>query len=90
MSSSDQHEADNIGKSRYRPSHSITTSQKILNVIPMDFNHDGRMDLLVMTEEKEGSWWAGEKSRVRMQVHLGTEGGEFGEYPLSTRKRLTR
>ena len=30
-----------------------------------------------MSEEKEGSWWKGEKSRIRMQVHLGDEGGGF-------------
>jgi hypothetical protein len=30
-----------------------------------------------MSEEKEGSWWKGEKSRIRMQVHLGAEGGGF-------------
>jgi integrin alpha FG-GAP repeat containing protein 1 len=32
-----------------------------------------------MSEEKEGSWWKGEKSRIRMQVHLGDEGGGFRE-----------
>jgi len=32
-----------------------------------------------MSEEKEGSWWKGEKSRIRMQVHLGAEGGGFRE-----------
>jgi integrin alpha FG-GAP repeat containing protein 1 len=46
-------------------------------VIPGDFDHDGRLDLLVMSEEKEGSWWKGEKSRISMQVHLGDEGGGF-------------
>jgi hypothetical protein len=32
-----------------------------------------------MSEEKEGSWWKGEKSRIRMQVHLGADGGGFRE-----------
>jgi integrin alpha FG-GAP repeat containing protein 1 len=70
-------EADGIGKSRYKSSHTIASSSKIVNVIPGDFDHDGRLDLLVMSEEKEGSWWKGEKSRIRMQVHLGDEGSGF-------------
>jgi integrin alpha FG-GAP repeat containing protein 1 len=72
-------QADEIGKSRYRPSHTIASSSKIVNIIPVDFDHDGRLDLLVMSEEKEGSWWKGEKSRIRMQVHLGDEGGAIRE-----------
>ena len=70
-------QADEPDKSRYKPSHTIASSSKIVNVIPGDFDHDGRLDLLVMSEEKEGSWWKGEKSSIRMQVHLGAEGGGF-------------
>lgn len=77
MSYQSLQQADKEDKSRYKPSHTLTTSTKIINVIPGDFNHDGRLDLLLMSEEKEGSWWAGEKSRIRMQVHLGAEGGGF-------------
>jgi hypothetical protein len=41
-----------------------------------------------MSEEKEGSWWKGEKSRIRMQVHLGDEGGGFREYSSLTQTVL--
>jgi len=68
--------SDLSGKYRYTPSHTLASSSKIVNVIPGDFDHDGRLDLLVMSEEKEGSWWS-EKSRIKMQVHLGAEGGGF-------------
>jgi integrin alpha FG-GAP repeat containing protein 1 len=69
---------DCIGKYRYTASQTLASSSKILNVVPGDFNHDGRLDLLVMSEEKEGSWWNNEESRTKMQVHLGEEGGGFG------------
>jgi hypothetical protein len=41
-----------------------------------------------MSEEKEGSWWKGEKSRIRMQVHLGAEGGGLREYSSLTQTGL--
>ena len=81
-------QADEPGKSRYKPSHTIASSSKILNVIPGDFDHDGRLDLLMMSEEKEGSWWKGERSRLRMQVHLGAEGGGFRKSSTPIRTML--
>jgi len=80
MSNSQGQRADRTGKSRYKPSHTLTTTRKIINVIPGDFNHDGRLDLLIMSEEKKGSWWNGEKSRTMIEVHLGAEDGGFREY----------
>lgn len=58
---------------------SLSLSKKVLNVVPGDYNHDGRLDLLVMTEERNGGWWGGEKVKVEMQVHLGAETGGFGQ-----------
>ena len=55
-----------------------TSKHKILNVIPGDYNHDGRLDLLIMTEDRNGGWWGGEKVKVDMQVFLGAQAGGSG------------
>ena len=47
----------------------------IRNVVPGDFDHDGRQDLLVMYEHDEG--WFHEKEGLSMAVYRGggVEGG---------------
>lgn len=57
-----------------------TFTNKVLNVVPADFNHDGKLDLLVMTEQRDGGWWGGEKVTVDMSVFLGASAGGFSEY----------
>lgn len=72
-------ELTTLGKHRYAPGvASVELNRKILNVIPGDYNHDGRLDLLIMTEERNGGWWGGEKIKVDMQVLLGATAGGFG------------
>jgi integrin alpha FG-GAP repeat containing protein 1 len=40
-------------------------------VVPGDFDHDGRLDLLVMTEVESGGWWGGKAEALDMTIHLG-------------------
>lgn len=47
----------------------------VTNVVPGDFNRDGRLDLLVMGEQHPG--WSKETD---MLVYLQTPNGTFGEY----------
>ncbi|KAK4688706.1 integrin alpha FG-GAP repeat containing protein 1, partial [Tremellales sp. Uapishka_1] len=66
---------------QYMPSHEVTLSSKIKNVVPGDFNHDGHLDLMVMYEEtgEDGGWWGGKAvGRLGMKVFLG--GGESGSF----------
>ncbi|OCF36855.1 hypothetical protein I316_01452 [Kwoniella heveanensis BCC8398] len=78
----------NRGKFRFTPSHTLTLSSKISNVIPGDYNHDGHLDLLVMyAREDDGSWWGGKVERLGMEVYLGggTDGGfQSGSWKLDT------
>lgn len=67
-----------VDKYRYTPSHSLTKTTKILNVVPADFDHDGRLDLLIMSEERNGRWWGGDKVTLDMDVHLQASDGSFG------------
>ncbi|ORY34008.1 hypothetical protein BCR39DRAFT_518106 [Naematelia encephala] len=62
---------------KFLPSHSITLSSTILNVIPGDFNHDGRLDLLIMYLDESGGWWGSKSERTGMEIYLGggPEGG---------------
>ncbi|WVF71448.1 hypothetical protein IAT40_006252 [Kwoniella sp. CBS 6097] len=69
----------NRGRFRFTPSHTLTLSSKISNVIPGDYNHDGHLDLLVMyTQEDDGSWWGGKVETLGMGVYLG--GGADGGF----------
>lgn len=49
----------------------------VYNVIPADFNGDGRLDLLVMTGD-EDNWWSKSDKSLHMTVVLGNQSG-FGE-----------
>ncbi|KAL7421858.1 hypothetical protein Q5752_003629 [Cryptotrichosporon argae] len=63
------------GAFAYEPSHSLVLSSKVTNVVPGDFNHDGHLDLLVMSAQDGGWWGGGSSERMNMQVYLGgTEG----------------
>lgn len=64
----------------YKPSHALSLSSPIVNVIPGDYDHDGKLDLLVMSEDSEkGGWWPGHKEvKTRMAVYFG--GGPSGSF----------
>ncbi|WVR07022.1 hypothetical protein IAU60_004061 [Kwoniella sp. DSM 27419] len=69
----------NNSKFRFTPSHTITLASKISNVVPGDFDHDGRLDLLVMyVQEVNGGWWGSKTEKLGMEVFLG--GGEDGGF----------
>lgn len=59
---------------------SLLKQHKIHNVVPMDLNHDGRLDLLVMSEAEDGTWWT-ETSELLLDVHFQGQDGAFGEHP---------
>lgn len=50
----------------------------VQNVIPGDFDRDGRLDLLVMSHSNEG-WWGGTNTRTSMNVYLGRPDGAFSK-----------
>ena len=56
------------------PAEPITAPEdlKIVNVVPGDFNYDGRLDVLLMSKTNPGSWW---DDNV-LHIHLYTGQGE--------------
>ena len=64
---------------RYQPGHNLTFSSAVTNIVPGDFNHDGRLDLLIMHLVNDGSWWGGKDEKLTMEVYLGAENGAFRE-----------
>ncbi|GAA5896345.1 hypothetical protein JCM8208_001852 [Rhodotorula glutinis] len=58
----------------------IRTSSDLVvtNVVPGDFNYDGRVDLLVMGGSNPGGWW-GSDDDIDMRVYLQHANGSFGE-----------
>lgn len=73
--------ADNF---KYTHASSIAFPHDVVNVVPADFNGDGRLDLLaMMTEGANGGGWWGTPGAMRtdMRVVLGGPGG-LGEFRL--------
>ncbi|WVW83885.1 hypothetical protein I302_105907 [Kwoniella bestiolae CBS 10118] len=69
----------NKDKFSYIPSHTLTLSSTISNMIPGDYNHDGHLDLLVIyVQEDDGHWWETKNEKLGMEVFLG--GGENGGF----------
>lgn len=64
---------------RYKPGAELSFKEHVRNVVPMDFDADGRLDLLVMMGAvAEGGWWGGGgKPRTDMEIVLSGAGG-FG------------
>lgn len=55
----------------------------VTNVVPGDYNYDGRLDLLVMGGANPGGWW-GDDETVQMQVFLQRNDGSFCQsFPAS-------
>ena len=48
----------------------------VTNVVPGDFDYDGKLDLLLMGQQNPGSWW-GEDGTLDIQVHLQRNDGTF-------------
>ncbi|CED84767.1 Predicted membrane protein [Phaffia rhodozyma] len=59
----------------------ISTKNKVRNVVPGDFNHDGRLDLLVLSEIDDGGWW-NEIKELSVDLYIQQESGEF-DSPVS-------
>ena len=55
----------------FRSSYQLSLDRNIVNVVPADFNRDGRLDMLSMCESSTAS------SALDMLLYLGAEGG-FG------------
>ncbi|GAA6029384.1 hypothetical protein JCM8097_003650 [Rhodosporidiobolus ruineniae] len=56
-----------------------TTSDFVVtNVVPGDFNYDGRLDVLVMGGKNPGGWWGNDET-TEMQVYIQQPDGSFSE-----------
>lgn len=62
-----------IDSFEFRSSYQLSFDCNIVNVVPADFNRDGRLDMLVMCGSST------ENSGLDMFLYLGMEGG-FGMY----------
>jgi integrin alpha FG-GAP repeat containing protein 1 len=58
----------------------VTAPFVITNVVPGDYDYDGRLDMLLMGQDNPGGWWADEE--LHMSVHIGQGRGQFGRAPL--------
>lgn len=71
---------------RYFSAAGYKASSDIINVIPSDFNQDGRLDLLLMYGGEKHGWWGGEADSIGMEVILGAERGTFGKLTADVRE----
>lgn len=56
-----------------------TTTSPIESIVPIDFNQDGKLDLVVftrVTEDTGGGWWGSKEEKLKGMIYLG--GGEGG------------
>lgn len=72
-----------IEQSKYRPSYNVSTSEPIASVVPLDFNLDGHLDVLVWTQDQveDGGWWGTKRTILNGEIYLG--GGENGGFSES-------
>lgn len=68
---------------RERPESRIRTQSDfiVVNVVPGDFDYDGRLDVLLMGSKNPGGRWGGDET-LEMQVYLQRSDGSFCEYRL--------
>ncbi|KAK0567574.1 hypothetical protein OC844_000157 [Tilletia horrida] len=68
---------------RSSPASAITapSGQTIVNVVPGDFDYDGRLDVMLMTQSKSGRS-AALTDELRLGLYLGQPGGGFASKPL--------
>lgn len=50
----------------------------IVNVVPGDFDYDGRLDVLLMGSKNPGGWWGSDET-LEMQVYLQQSDGSLCE-----------
>lgn len=72
-----------IEHAKYRPSYNISTAEPIANAVPLDFNLDGHLDVLVLTQDQveDGGWWGTKRTILNGEIYLG--GGENGGFRKS-------
>jgi hypothetical protein len=74
----DQDEGSNrSGSFKYSLGQRIVMPHDVQNIVPADYNADGRLDMLVMMrDDGAGGWWTGGGSpQTDMTVILGSEKG---------------
>jgi hypothetical protein len=57
----------------FKPSVSFRHPRKVLNVVPGDFTHTGKLDLLVMSESSA-------RNQMDMEIYPALISDGFGEY----------
>ena len=74
--------------SDYRQSYNISTAEPIASVVPLDFNLDGHLDILLWTQAQveDGGWWGTKRTILNGEIYLG--GGENGGLSESQARRL--
>lgn len=70
--------ADPTGSQRFFTGPSHVSQRNVKNVIPADWNYDGRLDLLVVTEGQRHGWWGGGSDELEMQALIQGSDGGFG------------
>lgn len=62
---------------------SLALPTKVASVVPGDFNYDGKLDLLVLSEAESDDWWS-KSAALKMEVYLqDPETGKLGQSPSS-------
>lgn len=56
---------------------SVQVPWTITNIVPGDYDYDGRLDLLVMGQERPDGWYSDEE--VKILFYRGLGGGNFCE-----------
>lgn len=52
----------------------------ITNIVPGDYNYDGRLDILLMGQDRPDGWYSDKE--VKMLFYKGLGGGNFCRYRL--------
>ena len=63
----------------FQSTHEISSAQPIENIIPADFNQDGRLDLLLVSQSSEdvGGWWPHREADLSGKLHLQAHDGSL-------------
>lgn len=57
---------------RFRSAYNLTLEASIESIIPVDFNLDGKLDLVIFTKAvQDGGWWGAKKESLRGWVYFG-------------------
>lgn len=58
----------------------------ITNVVPGDYDYDGRLDLLLMGEDNPGGWFT--DNELKLMFYRGRGGGNFSKLDYAFSQRL--